>query len=155
MAAEPAPRRRTQRGETLIESLIAIVVLSVVAAAAYAGLRTAITVSAQHKETAVAETLLRTAAERLQDPTSAYVPLAGCAGAGTYTGLPTRAGYGPIAVEVRFWTPPSNVAVTSLPVEFQPAGTCPPSDPGLQAIELSVQTPQGHVERLEIVKRAS
>ncbi len=155
MAAEPAPRRRSEQGETLIESLIAIVVLSIVAAAAYAGLRTAITVSAQHKETAVAETLLRTAAERLQDPTSAYVPRAGCTGAATYTGLPTRAGYGPIDVKVRFWTPPSNVAVTSLPVQFASAGTCPAQDPGLQAIELSVRTPQGHVERLEIVKRAS
>ena len=155
MAAEGTARRRAQRGETLIESLIAILVLSIVVGAAYAGLRTAIRVSAQHKESAVAETMLRTAAERLQDPTSAYVPRAGCAGAATYTGLPTRSGYGPIDVDVRFWNKPSSVTVPSLDVDFGAAGSCPATDPGLQAIELSITTPSGHVETLEIVKRAS
>ena len=113
------------------------------------------TVSVRHRETAVAETMLRTAAERVQDPTSAYVPRAGCPGAGSYTGLPTRSGYGPIHVDVRFWTPPDSVAVPTLQTRFATAGTCPVSDPGLQAIELSITTPSGHTERLEIVKRAS
>lgn len=138
-----------------MESLVAILILTIVAIAAYAGLHTAIGLSASHKESAVAETLLRTAAERLQDPTSAYVPRAGCPGAGTYGGLPTRSGYAPIDVEVRFWTPPGSVAVPSLTTQFAPAGTCPGTDPGLQAIELSITTPSGDTERLEIVKRAS
>ncbi|UDY37313.1 type IV pilus modification PilV family protein [Dermatobacter hominis] len=154
MAAD-VPRRRSQRGESLIESLIAIVVLSLVVGAAYAGLRTALRVSSQHKETAVAETMLRTAAERLQDPASAYVPRAGCGGVPTYGGLPTRPGYKPIEVTVRFWNKPSTVTVPSLDVDFAEAGSCPATDPGLQAIVLSVETPSGHVERLEIVKRAS
>ena len=144
---------RGQVGETLLESLLAILILSLVAIAAYSGLRTAMTMSVRHKESAVAETMLRTAAERVQDPTSVYVPRAGCPGAGSYTGLPTRSGYGPIDVDVRFWTPPTDVAVPTLQTQF--AGTCPASDPGLQAIDLSVTTPSGRTEHLEIVKRAS
>ncbi len=160
MAAEPrsataALGRRGQRGETLIESLIAVTILTLVAIASYAGLRTAMTVSVQHKEAAVAETLLRTAAERIQDPTSPYVPRAGCPGAGAYAGLPTRPGYGPIDVEVRFWTPPADVAVPSLRTQFAAIGTCPAVDPGLQEIDLRVTTPSGRTEHLEIVKRAS
>lgn len=148
-------RRRSQVGETLLESLLAIMILSLVTIAAYAGLRTALGLSARHKESAVAETMLRTAAERLQDPASAYVPRAGCSGAGTYTGLPTRTNYAPIDVDVRFWTPPSNVAVASLPTQFAGSGFCPSVDPGLQSIELSITTPSGATEHLEIVKRAS
>jgi type II secretory pathway pseudopilin PulG len=152
MAAEPRVRRGGQCGETLLETLVAILVLSLVVGAAYTGLRVALRVSAQHKESAVAETLLRSAAERLQDPTSPYVPLAGC-GDATYTGLPTRSGYGPIQLDVRFWDQPTDVDVDQLDVRFD--DECPDEDPGLQSIELSVETPSGHLERLEILKRAS
>jgi prepilin-type N-terminal cleavage/methylation domain-containing protein len=152
MAAEGAAR--TQRGETLIESLVAIVILTAVALASYAAFRTAITVSVQHKEVAVAETLLRTAAERLQDPTEAYVPRAGCAGAGTYGGLPSRPGY-VVVTQVRFWQPPSSVSDADVVTQFAPQGACPTVDPGLQSIELQVLTPSGYVERLQILKRAT
>ncbi len=157
MAADrrPGRRGRSQLGETLLESLLAIMILSIVTIAAYAGLRTAMALSVRHKESAVAETLLRTAAERVQDPTSPYVPRAGCPGSGSYTGLPTRSGYGPIDVDVRFWNPPSNVAVPTVPTQFAATGACPTTDPGLQALELSITTPSGHIEHLEIVKRES
>jgi type II secretory pathway pseudopilin PulG len=69
-----------QAGETLIESLLSITIVTAIAIAAFLGLRVAIRSSALHKESAVAETLLRTAAEQLQDPDSAYEPLAGCSG---------------------------------------------------------------------------
>lgn len=147
-------RHRSQMGETLLESLLAVLILSVVAMAAYAGLRTAIGLSVRHKESAVAETLLRTAAERVQDPTSQYVPRAGCPGAGTYTNLPSRPNY-PMDVDVRFWAPPSDVAVPSLNTQFLAVGACPPTDPGLQSIALTITTPSGHTEHLEIVKRSS
>lgn len=153
--ARPGRRVRGQSGETLIESLLAILILSAVAIASYAALRTAIGISAQHKETAVAETMLRTAAERLQDPTEAYVPRAGCAGAGTYSGLPSRSGYGTVSTQVRFWSPPAAVSNADVTTQFAAAGTCPAVDPGLQSIELSITTPSGQVQRLQIVKRAT
>lgn len=145
---------RNQRGETLIESLMAIAILSIIVAASYAGLQMAIRASAQHKDSAVAETLLRTAAERLQDPDYPYVERAGCNGQALYSGLPSRAGYGPIKVEVAFWTPPSPVDIKSFStLTTQTASHCPSSDPGLQMISLSVATPSGHTERLDLMKR--
>lgn len=138
-----------------MESLLALVILSAVAIASYAALRTALAASAQHKEVAVAETLLRSAAERLQDPTEPYVPRAGCAGAGTYSDLPTRDGYGTAVTDVRFWLPPGSVSDADVTTQFAAAGVCPSVDPGLQSIRLTVTTPSGHVQTLDIVKRAT
>lgn len=146
-------RNRGQLGETLLESLLAIVILSAVVISSYGALRVALRTSAQHKETAVAETMLRTAAERLQDPTEPYVPRAGCSGAGTYSGLPARSGYGTVGTSVRFWLPPGSVTNADIATQFAPLGDCPAVDPGLQSIELSVTTPSGHVQSLEIIKR--
>lgn len=150
-------RRRagSQIGETLIESLLAILILSAVVIGSYGALRVALRTSAQHKETAVAETMLRTAAERLQDPAAAYVPRAGCPSRPTYTGLPSRSGYGTVGTKVRFWLPPASVSASDVTTNFAPLGDCPPTDPGLQSIELSVTTPSGHVQTLEIIKRAT
>lgn len=148
-------RRRSQVGETLIETLLALVILSAVVISSYGALRVALRTSAQHKETAVAETMLRSAAERLQDPESAYVPRAGCGGAGTYGGLPSRTGYGTVAADVRFWLPPGSVSDADITTQFAPLGDCPAVDPGLQSIELRVTTPSGHVQTLEIIKRAT
>lgn len=148
-------RRRGQVGETLLETLLALAILSAVAISSYAALRTAIAVSAQHKELAVAETMLRSAAERLQDPTEPYVPLAGCAGSSGYTDLPSRDGYGAVATDVRFWLPPGTVSDADLTTQFAASGVCPSVDPGLQSIRLSVTTPSGHVQTLDIVKRAT
>lgn len=157
MKADRAGREaRGQRGETLIESLLAITILSIIVVASFAGLQVAIRASAQHMESATAETLLRTAAERLQDPDSAYIERAGCAGEPTYTGLPTRAGYDPIKVSVEFWVPPKpsgSTAVTAQFTEQRSAGDCPATDPGLQHIVLTLSTPSGHIERLDLMKR--
>jgi type II secretory pathway pseudopilin PulG len=146
---------RSQRGETLIEGLIAILLLSLVAAAAYAGLQTSIRSSAQHKESAVAETLLRTAAERLQDPGSSYINRAGCGGVGTYTGvpnlLPTEPGYA-LSATVRFWVPTSAAAPQPIAAQFV---DCPANDPGLQQVRLTVVTPGGFTDQLDVLKRRS
>jgi hypothetical protein len=139
----------------LLETLLAIAILTAVAISSYAALRTATIVSAQHKEIAVAETMLRSAAERLQDPTEPYLPRAGCPGASTYTGLPSRAGYGAVATDVRFWLPPGTVSDADLTTQFAASGVCPSVDPGLQAIQLRVTTPSGQVHTLDIVKRAT
>lgn len=146
-------RRRSQLGETLLESLLAIVILSAVVISSYGALRVALRTSAQHKETAVAETMLRTAAERLQDPAEPYVPRAGCPSRPTYSGLPTRTGYGTVGTKVRFWLPPGSVSNADIATQFAAFGVCPGTDPGLQSIELSVTTPSGHVQTLEIIKR--
>ena len=163
MAADvPCRRRRRtgQLGETLIESLLAITILTLVSLISFAGLQTAIKSSSQHKESGVAETLLRSAAERLQNPVSTYVSRAGCSGAGTYTYLPTRVGYA-IDVKVTFWVPPVALPASPVPPSTSPplptnfATPCPAQDPGLQRISLTLTTPSGFTERLDVLKRSN
>lgn len=157
-AARTVARRRDQRGETLLESLLSISILALVALSAFGGLQTAIKLSAHHRDSAVAETLLRSAAERLQDPSSPYVPRAGCPGAGTYTGLPTKAGYPPITVTVSFWLPPAPTDPPPWPTTFAAKGSpqdCPAQDPGLQQISMTLNTPSGLTEHLDILKRSN
>lgn len=152
------PRARGQRGESLLESLIAIAVLSMIVAASYAGLQVAMRASVQQTESAVAGTMLRNAAEMLQDPDSDYIDRAGCKGAKQYGNLPEEPGYGTVAVDVRFIEPPSGGNEKALRVEAEPEVDparlqCPEVDPGLQEMDLSVTTPSGRIQTLQIVKR--
>lgn len=150
--SRPSRRRtRGQAGETLVESILAITILALVAVVAYAGLQTSVTSSAQHKESAVAETLLRTTAERLQDPTSDYVELAGCGG-GDYPLPAAPDGYA-LGAEVSYWQPPAGPLPGTVAVGFGPSGDCPAADPGLQQITLTVATPSGFDQSLDVVKR--
>ncbi len=158
-------RTRSQKGETLMESLLAIMLLAMVAVPAFAGIQVALKASAMHHEIALSETLLRSAAEELQNPDAAYIPLAGCPGHGIYSGLPQRERFSPIAVSVQFWLPapppagPSQMALKAADSHdleefgFDAPGTCPAEDPGLQKIRLRVSTPSGHIQTLDILKR--
>lgn len=148
---------RDERGETLIEIILAISVLSIIAIAAFSGLTTATTVSAAQRTSARNETILRSAAEQLQNPALAYVPRAGCSGAGTYSlpSLPsTPSGYVVSIATVTFWTGASTTPSATAGVQFD--STCPASataDKGLQQVTLQVTTPQGTTDRLDVVKR--
>lgn len=144
--------RRGQAGETLLESLLSILLLSIVGIAAFSGIQMALRASALHHQVAVSETLLRSAAENLQNPDAQYVPLAGCPGHGTYEGLPTRPGYGPMTAEVIFLSPETFEQVTTQNLFALVVGQCPGQDPGLQEIRLSITTPSGHTQRLEVLK---
>lgn len=147
-----APRRRGQRGETLLESMLAIGILSVVVAATFGGLQVALGASAQQRESATASAMLRNAAEMLQDPDGEYIDLAGCGGRSTYSGLPEAEGFGAVTAQVAFLDPPK----PGTPVKMTRSAAraeCPAADPGLQRIELSVLTPSGRTETAQIVKR--
>jgi type II secretory pathway pseudopilin PulG len=152
-------RNRGQRGETLVESLMALLILLLVGIACFAGLQTTMGSTHRHRDSSVAETMLRSAAEQLQRPDSTYIALVGCAGHGDYT-LPTASGYDDIRVEAAFWdgAPPA----LGSPMLFTPApNATPPARPdcsgiddhGLQRLRLSVTTPSGVVERLDVIKR--
>jgi hypothetical protein len=63
-----------------------------------------------------------------------------------------------VSPTVRFWTPGPAITDAASAVTFADkggAGDCPGVDPGLQQIELSVTTPSGLVETLQITKRAA
>lgn len=150
-------RVRGQRGEGLIESLLSIVILSVVVAATYGGLQVALGSSVQQRESAVAGAMLRNAAETLLGPDSEYVELAGCKGHGDYGDLPEQDGYGTVEATITFIEPPvpgeQKAFRAESAVAAQSSGGCPEVDPGLQQIELAVSTPSGRPETMQIIKR--
>lgn len=155
MDAETVPDRvvqdrvRGQRGESLIESLLAITILSMIVAASYGGLQVAMRASVQQEESAVAGMMLRNAAELLQDPDREYIDSAGCKGSDNYEDLPSEPGYGTVETSVQSIESPTGGSEKKL---GEPAA-CPEVDPGLQQIELTVTTPTGELEQMQIIKR--
>jgi len=148
---------RGQGGETLIESLLAIAILTSIVVAAYGGMQVSLRASASNDEGANAGTLLRSAAEILQDPSTDYIDLAGCRGQAGYTDLPGGTGLGEVTARIGFWKP-SAAGSDSATLEFSDPGSaaaCPAEDPGLQLIQLSVRTSEGATESLQITKRRS
>lgn len=154
----PQRATRGQRGETLIESLLAIAILSAIVLASYAGLSVATTASSRHERSARAETLLRSAAEWIQNPDVAYVERAGCPGAGSYT-LPDlgdeQPGYSVTIDRIDFWTNPPPATQSPLPMAATVAfgSSCPGTDRGLQRIRLVATGPDAPAQSLTVVKR--
>jgi prepilin-type N-terminal cleavage/methylation domain-containing protein len=149
--------RRDQRGETLIESLLSILILAMIAMAAYSGYTLVIRQTSDHKSSASAGALLRSAAEQLQSPDFAYVPRAGCAGGSTYAAPApkvTAAGWTVKVTTVQFWTGASTTPSSNPTVAF--SSTCPATagdDLGLQQLELTVTGPHGYADSTTIMKR--
>ncbi len=143
-------RRRGESGETLIELLLAVGILSMVAIGIYAGLATTVRTSATRKPTTESEATLRAAAERLQDPGTPYVE---CAGPSSYLGdLPPVADGYSVSTSVPSWQPPTGgPSNDTLRPTF--VASCPPSDPGLQQITVVVTDKTGATRQVDIVKR--
>ncbi len=153
----------------MIESLIAIVILALVAIAAFVGLQTSLTSAERHEESAVADGVLRSAAEQLQSSEQQYLVGAGCAAATYALTVPTEFDGYTIDVAVSFWQPPDlgwdpdaadfdpSVDPPSLVTfdndDFAGPETPCPSDAGLQRVDLTVTAPSGATEQLSILKR--
>ncbi|MEU6311468.1 type II secretion system protein [Streptomyces sp. NPDC047014] len=114
-------RRRGEEGETLIEVLVAVVLIGVAFVAVLGGIGTAITSSATQQKVTGADSVLRSAAERIvSEP---YVPCA--------------SGYGTPAA-------PTGYTVTVTVAYWDGAGTfgrsCPAADTGVQKVTLTVRS---------------
>jgi type II secretory pathway pseudopilin PulG len=159
--ADRTVRVRSLRGETLIESLASILVLSLVAAAAYTGVMLAIGSSSAHSRSGTSETLLRSAAEVLQNPD---LPYRTCATPSAYAAAlsPLSAGEPGFGVSVRritHWRAPTAANPDSLPStvrtsesEFQ-TSCSNATDAGLQRIVVDVQRPDGRRDTMTVLKR--
>ena len=95
-----------QRGESLIELLVALSIMATAVLVLLAGLGTAITMSAVHRKQAAAGTYVRAFAEALESSVagypSGYVP---CATTTSYASLYTPpTGFTATVTEVRYWT---------------------------------------------------
>ena len=158
----------TESGETLVEVIISMLVISIVFVALMAGFGTSIGISAIHKQQATAQAIGRDFAEYLQyydaahNEGSKYHP---CGTVSDYSdalanfvssySLPNPGGNpltGPdktftVAVtEVAYWNGDTNNA--------QFVGTCPSPDQGTQRLTFTVTSVHyAVVERLQVVKR--
>ncbi|MEU3064312.1 type II secretion system protein [Streptomyces subrutilus] len=130
-------RRRGEEGETLIEVLVAVVLMGVAFVAVLGGMGTAVISSVTQQELTGADSVVRNAAEKVVgDP---YVPCAG----GYETPAPP-AGY-TVSVTIAYW---DGVGA------FGPS--CPAADTGVQKVTLTVHATGPRPVRdvtLEVVKR--
>lgn len=124
MTTEGGARRRVdERGDTLVEVLVALLILAVLVVALVGGaLTTALVTDDDHIRTE-AETILRDYAEAIQ--ATGYTP---CAGPSTFEGLLAAEAHegftAPEVVSVRYWD--DDGASNPTTVSFDP----PPCDPG-------------------------
>jgi len=141
---------RSEAGFSLAETVVTVAIVAITFVALLTAMQVSITVSAGHRSASVADTILRSSAELVKDPTaSAYV---NCAIPSSYplTSISVPSGYTAAITEIRYWdgTLPSGGAYT-------PAFTasCPGTDQGLQQVTLSVTSSDGAVQRIQVVKR--
>lgn len=128
---------RDDRGDTLIEVVMAVLILGIAAVAIVGGMALSVKVSDIHRKQADAGAALHDYAESLQ---SSYNPCHGSIPA-AYR-LSAEAGFRPPDITVRYWTGES----------FSP--TCPGADPGLQQLTIDVTSTDGRAsESLTVVVR--
>ena len=123
--------RSSEAGETLVEMLIAIVIIGIAVTAILGALLTSMTASTQHRGLAVEDTLLRSYAEQakqqieLQTPTSSTSYQPSCQ---------------------------PSYSVSWPPAGFVDSSACQ-SDTGLQLITLTASGPSGLTQQLSFVVR--
>ncbi|MFE5862816.1 prepilin-type N-terminal cleavage/methylation domain-containing protein [Streptomyces virginiae] len=134
------PRRpRGEEGETLVEVLVAVVLIGVAFVAVLGGLGTAVISSVTQQKVTGADSVVRSAAEKIIS-----TPYVSCAD-GYATPTPP-AGY-TVTVEIEYW---DGVGAFGRP--------CPTTDTGVQKITLTVHSTGPHPAgdaTLEVVKRES
>src|SRR6516165_10030043 len=128
--------RSSEAGETLVEMLIAIVIIGIAVTAILGALLTSMTASTQHRGLAVEDTLLRSYAEQakqqieLQTPTSSTSYQPSCQPSYSVSwppaGFTVPAGYNVTITRIQYWTAAG----------FVDSSACQ-SDTGLQLITLT------------------
>jgi type II secretory pathway pseudopilin PulG len=141
---------RSQSGETLLETLITVVLLGLLGAGVVSAMASIISVSDLDARQSAGETVLRSYAQAWER--AAYVPCVASQATNpnastTPPGFTAPAGYTATVVSTDFWN-----GTSSAPVTF--VATCPATgDKGLQALNLRVTPPRGPAPTLTIEKR--
>ncbi len=138
-----------QAGETLIETLITVILLGLLGVGVVAAMTSIISVSDYDAKQSGAETVLRSYAQAWD-----RAPYKTCTASqttnpygSTPSGFTLPNGYTASVSSVTFWN-----GTSSTPVTF--GGTCPASgDAGLQSLTLRVTAPRGPAQTLTIQKR--
>lgn len=134
---------RGDRGETLVELLVAVVVMGIAVVVIVGGFATVITMSDQHRKQATAGAYVRDYAEAIEN-TVAGGGYVACAGTATYkspAGFSVPSGYAASVGSVRYWSGAAWQAS---------CGT----DTGLQQLTVQVASADGRAsEQLTVVLR--
>jgi type II secretory pathway pseudopilin PulG len=141
---------RSEEGATLVETLVALVILSIAGVAILAGLQLSVTASDIHRKQVSDGAYVRGYAERIEhylDTTGNYVR---CAGANAYApatvGYPVPSGHAAQQAAAEPLAGDGSVA----------GGSCPARDQGVQRLRLTVSSADGRAtETLTIVVRRS
>jgi type II secretory pathway pseudopilin PulG len=142
---------RTERGETLVEVLLSVAILSIAIATILAGLITAVMTSGEHRSQATANSVLISALEAVKD--QARNPYVNCAT--TYdptAGVTLPAGWSAVTITaVKYWSGTAFVASGAL---TSPCPATPAADKKLQLITVQVVSPDAKAtEAADVVKR--
>ncbi len=142
----PRPRNQhADRGETLLELLVAVVIMSVTVVAVFGGVVNTVMVADIHRKQAIAGAYVRDYAEAVQNVVAGggYTSCAGTSAYQSPAGFTVPNGYTAAVTSVQYW---SGSQWTS--------GCDPASDPGVQRVNLSVASSDGRaVETLTVVVR--
>ncbi len=144
------PHRRDERGETLVEVLVALVILGVAAVAILAGLQLSVTTSDIHRKQTTGGAYVRSYAEAIQSyvasAASHYVP---CAPSNTYS--PATVGF---AGELPAGFTGTQAQAQRVAADGGPAGSCSGNDTGVQQVTITVSSNDGRaVEELAVLLR--
>ena len=150
MRSGSGPRRaaRSETGETLVETMITVVLLAVLTTGIVASLGTNIRVSDFDARLAGSEAVIRSYAQAWQR--APYLPCTSSSnpyGTTTPPGFTAPASYTATLVAVKAWNSSSG---SSGPATFN---ACPATDTGLQSLDLQVTSSRGASQTVTIMKR--
>jgi prepilin-type N-terminal cleavage/methylation domain-containing protein len=132
------------RGDTLIEVLVAVTILGIAFVAVLAGLATSINLSDRHRAQTSAGIVVVSAADSVKNQAYVACPSATTASYSASSGviLPAR------------WTT-ANLAITAIKFRNGTAwsATCPGTDQNVQLITITATAPRGGTESIDVVKR--
>lgn len=148
MPSRPS-RLRDDRGETLVEVLVAVAILGIASVAVVGGLQLSVKASDINRKQTTGGTYVRTYAESIERYLTTTANYVKCAGAGTYT-----------PAVVGFTVPDGYSAqqLASQPLDGDgsviTSGSCPSRDRGVQRIRLTLTSADGRAsESLTVVVR--
>jgi Tfp pilus assembly protein PilE len=134
-------REDSERGETLLELIMAITILGVCVVAIGSGIAVSITISAIHRNQATAQDSLHNYAETLQN---LYTPCTATSTPNYTRSLIVPPGFSTPTVVVDYWVPTNGAFTTNQ--------TCPTSgDSGLQQVKLTLVTTAGTTSQSLVV----
>jgi prepilin-type N-terminal cleavage/methylation domain-containing protein len=139
-------------GFSLVEIMIAVAIVGITFAAILGGLLSSITVSAFQRKEAIADSIVRSAAELVK--ASGQTPYKNCAKPGEYSlkDLSVPSDFTVTITDVAYWSWDGQPVPGNYSVGF--TSSCPTPDNGIQRITISATSSDGQAtETVQVIKR--